>query len=259
MRSVQVTAWAKIASPDELSAFDPRSELPNRKHLKLMTPAVRLGVAAVGRALAGCPGWEAVPPERRAIFVGATPGTGEGDDLEATLQLAEGTDARLDLERLGRDGMALMPPLWLVKGLSNNILGYASAYWDLRGANGNRTEGRLSGLGALADAYWAIAESRADLAVAGGADALSDVEAILGHPAGDGAAFFVFEPGPGFLEVGEAWVRLHRGPCSPRVGVDLGAAEGPVRLAEALAGGAATVRLCDEMGLIGQISLATRA
>ncbi|MBN2798697.1 MAG: hypothetical protein JXX28_06060 [Deltaproteobacteria bacterium] len=258
MRAVQITAWASIATAEEREAFNPRRDLPNRKHLKLMTPSVRLGVAAIGKALAARQGWEDVPAERRGLFVGTTPGTGEGGDLAPALEAAVGADGAVDLERFGREGEALVPPLWLVRGLSNNILGFASAYWDLRGVNGNRTEGRVSGLGALVDGYWAVAEGRADLVIAGGADALAEAEAILGHPAGDGAAFVVLEPGAGPLRVQRAGVRLRAEGCATLAEPDLGAADGPVRLVRQLASGARSLRVevCDPMGLTGFIELA---
>jgi len=56
-----------------VEGFRARQALPERKHLKLMVPAVRLGVAAVGEALAARAGWEAVPPARRGLFVGTAP------------------------------------------------------------------------------------------------------------------------------------------------------------------------------------------
>ena len=46
-----------------------------------MTRAVQLGVAAVHSALALAPGWQDIPPERRGLFVGASPQAGDAEDL----------------------------------------------------------------------------------------------------------------------------------------------------------------------------------
>ncbi len=92
-------------------------------------------------------------------------------------------------------GVSLIPPLWLVKGLSNNVLGYASAQHDLRGDNGNWCDGQLGGAIALAQAVHAIAEGRVDLAIAGGADALLGAESVVGGPCAEGAAFIVLVAG----------------------------------------------------------------
>lgn len=178
--------------------FDPIASGVPRKHLKTMTRAVQLGVAAVHAALAATPGWEQVAPERRGLYVGASPQSGDAQDLAPALEAAGGDPARFP-----RDGVPLIPPLWLVKGLSNNVLGYASAQHDLRGDNGNWCDGRLGGANALAIAVHAVAEGRVDLAIAGGADALVGAEGIVGGPCGEGAAFVVITPGgPGALTAG---------------------------------------------------------
>ena len=143
-----------------------------------------------------------------------------------------------DLRAFAERGEPLIPPLWLVKGLSNNVLGYASALLDLRGDNGNWCDGRLGGAVALCNAVHAVAEGRVDLAVAGGADALVGAEAICGVPCAEGAAFFVLVP-RGLVSGSVRQIRA----CLPRelAGMDevgeLGAAALPVALARAIAAG----------------------
>lgn len=172
--------------------FDPIKRGLPRKHLKTMTRAVQLGCAAVADALAGFPAWADYPPERRGLYVGASPQSGDPEDLAGAIAAA-GPDA--DLATFAARGVPLIPPLWLVKGLSNNVLGYASATHDLRGDNGNWCDGRLGGSVALTAAVHAVAEGRVDLAIAGGADALAGLDDVLGHPGSDGAAFLVFVAG----------------------------------------------------------------
>lgn len=196
-RPVHLLGHALLASPapgQPVAAFDPVAAGVPRKHLKTMTRSVQLGVATVSRALATVPGWEAVPPERRGLYVGASPQSGDPEDLAPAVAA---TGPSWDPTGFAERGVPLIPPLWLVKGLSNNVLGYASAQHDLRGDNGSWCDGRLGGSVALCAAVLAVAEGRVDLAVAGGSDALCGAEAVLGRPGGEAAAFLVFGLGAG--------------------------------------------------------------
>src|SRR5206468_2587491 len=72
-------------------------------------------------------------------------------------------------------------PLWLLRGLSNNVLGFASAQFNAQGWNTNVCNSGASGLMAIGDAAVAIASDRADVVLAGGYDSLVSPEAILRH------------------------------------------------------------------------------
>lgn len=248
---VGITAWASL-SGEALRTFQPRAELPERKHLKLMTRPVRLGVAAIGRALAARPGWQAIPPERRGLFVGAVP-RGAPDALAPALQAARDGD-RLDLRAFGERGLPRLHPLWLVQGLSNNIPGYACAYWDVRGPTTNRCEGDVGGLAAIVEAVHAVRRGDVDLAVAGGAD--TGLRWTDDGPAPDreGAAFVVVERGAG-RPVERADIHLGEAPA----GLDAraGAASGPLALVACLTSGeAADIRIVDpEVGLSARVVL----
>ena len=145
IRSIGLVASRDFSVYDE---FEPRKELPNRKHLKLMSRADRLGVAAVGRAISTFPEWDSFAPERRGLFVGSTP---EGTDPGSLGPAIERScvEGEFSVGAFGEQGLPYVPPLWLVRGLSNNILGFACAYWDIQGVNGNRCEGRISGVAAV--------------------------------------------------------------------------------------------------------------
>jgi hypothetical protein len=189
--------------PGPVPDFQARAYVPNRKNLKLMSRAVQLGVSAIRLALGQVEGWESVPAARRGMFVGATPLGGEAEDLIPALQVATGPDGHLDLARFAAEGIPLIHPLWLVKGLSNNVLGFASAEHDFQGTNGNWCDGPASGAIALAEGWAAVAEGRAELVVAGAADAWVELQPILGgRNGGEGAAFFVLRP----AAEGDAWI-----------------------------------------------------
>lgn len=255
-------AGASGVGSGSVPGFDPIARGVPRKHLKTMTRAVQLGVAAVSECLAGWPAWKEVAPERRGLYVGGSPQSGDAEDLEAALA---GMGQESTLAAFAEKAVPLIPPLWLVKGLSNNILGYASAQQDFRGDNGNWCDGRLGGAVAIAAAVRAIAEGRVDLAVAGGADSLLGLDDVLGIHGSEGAAFLLLVAG----DVGP-WRITAGAPteddAEESLG-ELGAASVPVALARGLLarqrgggtgdGGDGVDRACDRAGGVHIVQVAS--
>ena len=104
--------------------FKARSMGPDRKSLKLMTQAVRLGVATIASAVTQCADWEGVDPVRRGMYVGASPQVGRHDDLTDAINVAF-ESGEFSLQDFGEKGISQIHPLWLVRGLSNNVLGFS--------------------------------------------------------------------------------------------------------------------------------------
>ncbi len=175
--------------------FRARDYIDDRKTLKLMTTSVRLGVAAVRMALEDDGDIDSVPPERRGLFVGTSPQPGDPEELGPALSASRDPEGRFDIHRFSREGYPMIHPLWLVRGLSNNIIGFASAIHDLQGVNMNYCHGVDGGWNALMEGAYAVAEDRADLVVVGGADACEAAQALIGRPSSDGAAFLVLRVG----------------------------------------------------------------
>ncbi len=185
---------ARGGQPGSVLGFRARDHVANRKNIKLMARSVQLGVAAVGLALDNAPLLAETEPHRRAMYTGSNPLASEFGDLQPALAAAT-VDARLDLQRFATEGVPLIHPLWLVKGLSNNVLGFASAEHDFQGANANYCQDSASGVVALWEAAHAILEGRADLAIAGSSDCLTAAARLFpGRPLGEGAAFFLLAP-----------------------------------------------------------------
>lgn len=227
---------AEGGRPGEVPGFRARAYVANRKNLKLMSRSVKLGVSAIRLALTEVEGWEEIPPPRRGMYVGSTPIGGEMQDLVPALEVSSDGEGRLDLGVFARQGLDLIHPLWLVKGLSNNVLGFASATHDFQGVNANYCDGDPSGAHALYEGWAAVAEGRSDLVVAGASDAWVGLEPLLGgRRCGEGAAFFVLRPGPGpvELEAGDAQAL----DLDEELLGYLGAAAVPVALARALMSG----------------------
>ena len=228
-------AGAQGGAPGEVPGFRARNHVPDRKSIKLMSRSVQLGVSAARMALDGTKDWQSTPPERRGIFVGASAQMGDPKDLEPAFEAARGEDGSFVLARFAADGIRRIHPLWLVKGLSNNVLGFSSAAFDFQGTNSNYCDGPDGGKTALWEGAHAVAEGRADLAIAGGSESLLGAEAILGQPAcGEGAAFLVFVPADtssktSVLDLARIW---NQGPHH-ELGY-LGAATWPVSVARAV-------------------------
>lgn len=186
-------------SPGSVPGFRARSFISDRKRIKLMTRAVQLGVAGANLAVSQASALLAsTPPARRGMFVGASPQAGDESDLAPALQAAE-ADGQFSLEAFAREGIPAIHPLWLVRGLSNNVLGFSSGIHDLQGVNSSYCDGSQGGWTAVVSAVQAIAEGRVDVALAGASDCRVGADAVLGRPCSEGAAMLLLAPaqGPG--------------------------------------------------------------
>ena len=164
----------------EVKKFRARDYVDNVKNLKVMTPAVQYGMAAVKLAFDEAKlGGAGLDNERFGIAVGAGHATGESADLVPAIEASTAPDGSFDLVRFGREGLGAINPLWLLRGLSNNVLGFGSARLDAQGWNTNLCTSGASGLMAIGDAAVAIASGRADVVIAGGYDANVGPESIV--------------------------------------------------------------------------------
>lgn len=266
MRPVFVTAVGVFAPADgatgagahEVPGFDPKQHLPDKKHARLMSRSVQLGVAALKSALLARPGWESVPPERRGMFVGTTPGGGDPADLMPALDAAR-IDGEFSMAAFGAKGIPLVPPLWLVRGLSNNVVGYGSAYFEVRGPNATHCDGRHASLAAFVDGYRAVAENRADLVLAGGADCVTHAGSWLPIGAGEGSAFLVLEPAGDGPQIVDAGTGFRPGAKIEVPDVEVGAVTGLLDLALKIRRGDKMIRVeaLDAAGGAAWVSVAS--
>ena len=220
-------------APGPVPGFRARNFISDRKSIKIMSRAVQLGVSAAAVAAEDDGSILQVAPERRGMFVAARSQSGDPQDLARAFDRSWGANNQFDLNRFAREGIERIHPLWLVKGLSNNVLGLTSVALDIQGWNSNYCQGEEGSWTAIMEGAYAVAEGRADWVLAGGADSLVGAEEVLGVSAcGEGAAFFVFRAGRGsgpecHLD------RQHLSLEPERLGV-LGAASWAVALARSL-------------------------
>ncbi len=157
-----------------VQGFKANAYLKNRKNLKLMSRSVRLGMGAIRLAMDNTE-FDAndIDPDRFGVVVGAGLALGRSQDLVAGIKQSF-VDGQFNSQKFGEVGMRAINPLWLLKGLSNNVLGFATAELDARGFNQNYCNSGISGLQAVGEAFWALKEGRADRLVAGGSDCAID-------------------------------------------------------------------------------------
>lgn len=198
--------------------FKARQWVDNKKNLKLMSDAVQFGMGALKMAFADAGlSVGGVDPERLGVFVGAGTAVGRTEDLIPAIERSV-RDEVFDPTIFGEVGMHAINPLWLLKGLSNNVLGFGTADLDARGVNQNYCNSGVGGLQAIGEAAWCLVEGKADVLIAGAADSAvnplhftgfgrlraltsgSGPEAVRpfdvrhdGFAPGEGAAFFVLE------------------------------------------------------------------
>ena len=157
-----------------------------------MTQAVRLGVACIADAVNRTPHWDEIDPERRGMYVGASPQVGRHDDLADAFKVAS-ESGTFSLQTFGEKGIEQIHPLWLVRGLSNNVLGFSSAYHNAQGHNMSYAMGADGGWNAILEGAHALVDNRLDIVVVGASDDLTAASEVLGATGSQGAAFFVME------------------------------------------------------------------
>jgi 3-oxoacyl-[acyl-carrier-protein] synthase II len=180
-------------TPGEVPGFRARDYIADRKSIKLMSRSVQLGVSAACLAAADDGQRELFQSSARGMYVGSRAHSGDPSDLQRALERSWNDQDQFDLGRFAREGIDRIHPLWLVKGLSNNVLGLTSLSLDIQGFNANYCHGEEGGWTAVLEAAHAVAEGRVDWTLAGASDSLLGAEELLGVPGcGEGAAFFVF-------------------------------------------------------------------
>jgi 3-oxoacyl-[acyl-carrier-protein] synthase II len=158
----------------EVPGFDARKFVDKRqgKSLKVMARSIQLAVAAAQAALDDARvNKEQLDPTRFGVECGAGLIATELDELGAAAQLSvDGPVHHVDLGRWGEQGLAVMPPLWMLKYLPNMLACHISILHNAQGPNNTVTEGDVGSLLALGEAYRIVARDQADFFLVGGAD-----------------------------------------------------------------------------------------
>ncbi len=158
----------------EIHGFDAKQYIakPDRKSLKVMARGIQLAVAAAQLAVDDArldP--QALDPTRFGVTFGAGLLATELEELAPAAGL--GANCRpgvVDLEKWGEQGMATIPPTWMLKYLPNMLACHVSILHNAQGPNNTITESDVASLLALGEAYRILTRDQADLLLVGGAD-----------------------------------------------------------------------------------------
>jgi len=148
------------------------------KARRLMAPAVTFGVAAADLAVRDS-GWDlsTLDPVRLGAFVGSRGHGTDRSDLMPAVHLASETGA-FDLHTFATKGLPRVNPMWLLKGLANNVLYFLSLKYNAQGMNNNISLGGVGATIAIGEAFEAIRRGYIDVSLTAGYDSALDADRI---------------------------------------------------------------------------------
>lgn len=164
------------APPYKIGDYVPKSY---RKATKVMARDIELAVVAAddafkdaglkSKAHADSPTFD---PTRFGCNIGAGLISVDLNELTAALTAArsEGDSNQIDLKKWGREGMAQLTPLWLLKYLPNMLACHVTIIHELKGPSNTITCADASSHLAIGEAFRTIQRGDADLAICGGAE-----------------------------------------------------------------------------------------
>jgi 3-oxoacyl-[acyl-carrier-protein] synthase II len=161
----------------EIEAFDPREFLPKQdrtalKNLRVMARPIQMAVACAQRCLDDGRVDKARldKPRFGVVFGAGLIATELGDLADAARVSMPDPNGPVNHDLWGEQGLAVIPPLWMLKYLPNMLACQVSILHDAQGHNNSITEGDVSATLALGEAYRILLRDRADFFLVGGAE-----------------------------------------------------------------------------------------
>ncbi|HKE39109.1 MAG TPA: beta-ketoacyl-[acyl-carrier-protein] synthase family protein [Casimicrobiaceae bacterium] len=178
------TGWP-VTIAAEVSDFNPRALVEDRKLHKLIRRTDMFGIYAGGQAVAAAAftahresldsGASAAFSDRSGCYVGS--GGGAYNTQYEYFPLM--SEAHGDMVAFGRDLASVVNPMWLLRTLPNNVLCHVGIKYNLKGSNACITNHSCGGTLAVIEAAEALRQGEADRAVAIGHDALIEPQMVL--------------------------------------------------------------------------------
>ncbi len=138
-----------------------------KKGLKVMCRETRMAVASAQLALTDAGFAEApAPPETSGVVLGSDYMLTVPEDYEGGIKTCA-NGGEFDFRRWGKEGLAEMAPLWMLKYLPNMPASHIAIFNDLRGPNNSLTMREAAGNLAVGEAFRTIQRGHANLMVAG--------------------------------------------------------------------------------------------
>lgn len=152
----------------EVKDFDPLAYVYEKKHLKVMSRDIQLGVSAASLAVkdAGLQPGD-VDPERFGVEFGAGHISFTPEELASAARDYLDPSQREGYTRWGEGSMGSIAPLWLLRQLPNMPACHVSIEHDAHGPNNTITSAEASPLLALQEAMRVIARDQADAMIVG--------------------------------------------------------------------------------------------
>ena len=169
----------------EISDFNARAMVDDRKLHKLIRRTDLLGLYAAGRAIdcSGAlahrsklePDAAAAYSDRTGVYVGSGGGNYENQyDYFPLLAETHG-----DMPAFGRELANTVNPMWLLRTLPNNVLGHIGIRHGLKGSNACITNHSVGGMLAVIEALEALRNGEADRVVAVGHETPIEPQMVL--------------------------------------------------------------------------------
>lgn len=169
----------------EIEEFDARDFLDRkeRKQLRMMARTTQLAIAAARLGLdhAGiAPG--TLDPSRFGVALGTGVVPGDLLDLGPPGKLCfDEQTQRIDLRRWGSEGLAVIPPTWMLLHVPNMPASHVAILHDAQGPNNTLTQFDAAALFALTEACRVIERGAAHVMLAGGSDTRAGNICVVRH------------------------------------------------------------------------------
>jgi 3-oxoacyl-[acyl-carrier-protein] synthase II len=158
----------------EIVGFDAKKyvDKKDRKSLRMMARSIQLAVAGAQLALDdSAVDKQQLDPTRFGVEFGASLIASELEELGIASRVSANCQpGSVDLEKWGEQGLANIPPLWMLKYLPNMLACHISIMHNAQGPNNTITEGHVAGLLALGEAFRILIRAQADFFLVGGAE-----------------------------------------------------------------------------------------
>ena len=184
IRQWDASAWPRRMA-GEVSDFNPRELVEDRKMHKLIRRTDFFGLYAAGRAVhasgiaARRDGLDAAAAARYSDRTGVYVGSGGGNYDSQYDYFPLLTEAHEALPAFGRELANTVNPMWLLRTLPNNVLGHIGIRHGFKGSNACITNHSIGGTLAVIEATEALRNGEADRALAVGHDAPIEPQMVL--------------------------------------------------------------------------------
>jgi 3-oxoacyl-[acyl-carrier-protein] synthase I len=183
-----ITQWPvdnlDYALAGEVKEYNPRTMLPDRKLLKVISRQDVLGINAAIKAVehSGMIAHRDAAKDKEAfndktgVYVGS-PGNKYCHQYDFLPLMAQSKD----MGEFAQGLFDVVHPMWLLRILPNNVLAYTGITYGFKGPNHNVTNHAVSGMQALQEAYHAIQQGIADRVVVVAYELGHEPQAIINY------------------------------------------------------------------------------